>query len=392
MVHGKTYSNRTTGRFLKQEEVDLSDPRRPTIRHTGEPATVSWEKMSKSKHNGVDPAECIRQYGADATRAHMLFQAPVGEVLEWHEEKIVGIQRWFGRVWKVVGAITDALPLSKHETHTATIPPLPALSDFSNAEADLWAETQRTIQSVTHALENTHALNTVISDLIKLTNSLASLPPHAHVSLPVKYHVTSALLRMLAPVAPAFAEECWEALHLYSSVPSATCLHIDTVDTQSQTRVKDQRSTPTETGKEKDPDSIFHHHFPTTDPSSVSSLEARARAKQTCAVQENGKLRFAVEIGRPPDRLLGGDASGGGGRKESADRDGKSGDDRREELESWVLRELGRTEVGGRWLRGKGYGGYEDGEGEDEGGEKKGQKRWKRIVVVRGGRTVNFVG
>jgi len=386
MVHGKTYSDPTTGRFLKPDEVDLSDRSRPTVRKTGEPASVSWEKMSKSKHNGVDPADCIRKYGADATRAHMLFQAPVGEVLDWHEEKIVGIQRWFGRVWKVVLStvtLTDAdaarHPSEPKQPHNFILP-LPPPSDLSAAEADLCAGTNRTITSVTTALDSTIALNTVVSDLIKLTNSLAALPPTVDdVSPPVRDHAVSALLRMLAPIAPAFAEECWEALHSGRLSPVS----------RPTTSLRGSQSPGHDPGHHPghgDPatshytDSIFHHPFPTSYPPSAL---LRARVKQTCAVQENGRLRFAVEIGRPPGWVLG--AGGEGDGSGSAEGDRESEMERREEMERWVLEELGRTEVGGRWLKGKGVGCGADSDGEAK-------KRWKRIVVVKGGRTVNFVG
>ena len=35
---------------------------------------VEWEKMSKSKHNGVDPLDVIKKYGIDAIRLFMLFK------------------------------------------------------------------------------------------------------------------------------------------------------------------------------------------------------------------------------------------------------------------------------------------------------------------------------
>ena len=94
-------------------------------------------------------------------------------------------------------------------------------------------------------------------------------------------------------------------------------------------------------------------------------------------------MRFAVEIGRPPGWVLG--AGGEGDGSGSAEGDRESEMERREEMERWVLEELGRTEVGGRWLKGKGVGCGADSDGEAK-------KRWKRIVVVKGGRTVNFVG
>jgi len=31
-------------------------------------SVVEWEKMSKSKHNGVDPSELIEKYGCDTVR------------------------------------------------------------------------------------------------------------------------------------------------------------------------------------------------------------------------------------------------------------------------------------------------------------------------------------
>jgi leucyl-tRNA synthetase len=42
-----------------------------------------WEKMSKSKHNGVDPEATVKSYGADAVRLFMLFQAPPEIALHW---------------------------------------------------------------------------------------------------------------------------------------------------------------------------------------------------------------------------------------------------------------------------------------------------------------------
>jgi leucyl-tRNA synthetase len=105
MVHGKTYSDPSTGRFLKPHEVDLSVPSKPVVISTGELANVSFEKMSKSKYNGVDPMVCIEKHSADATRAHILFQAPVSEVLEWDEEKITGITRWFQRIYDHIGQL-----------------------------------------------------------------------------------------------------------------------------------------------------------------------------------------------------------------------------------------------------------------------------------------------
>ena len=56
MVHGKTFIDPKTGKFLKSDELDTSDSNNYKVLSTKEPVIVSYEKMSKSKYNGADPA------------------------------------------------------------------------------------------------------------------------------------------------------------------------------------------------------------------------------------------------------------------------------------------------------------------------------------------------
>jgi leucyl-tRNA synthetase len=308
MVHGKTYSDPHTGRFLKPNEIDLSNPSKPKMVSTGETPNISWEKMSKSKHNGVDPSQPIKAYGADITRAHMLFQAPIGQVLEWEEDRIVGIQRWFGKLWRIVLQMSSEPSDSSSDPHRAVTQ---SWDTMTEQEKQLWHLTQKTILSVTHSLSTSLALNTVISDLIKLTNALASPSIKNHNLL---FHTTSILLRMLAPVGPAFAEECWERLHIHSKTQS-----------------------------------IFDQPFPTP-----SSLGIQMKTTHQCAVQENGKLRLLVDISIASQELL------------------QANDP--VQLQAWAVTQIQSTVEGNRWLLSKAG------------------KDWKRVVVVKGGKTVNFVG
>ena len=300
MVHGKTYSDPHSGRFLQPEEVDLSDAENPKIVATGEAPTITWEKMSKSKYNGVEPTQFIQKYGADVTRAHILFQAPVSEILLWEESRIVGIQRWFSRLWRLV----ESAPQLTQTTTT-----LPKLSSLSSSELHLYSVLQKTIASVTTSFSTSFTLNTTVSDLMSLANTLAATSP---ISNELYHRTLSSLLRLLAPIAPAFAEECWECLHTGQNLSATSIL---------------------------------------TQPWPVVENEAEVEERyQSCAVMENGKLRFVVEIRVSSEEL--------------AD----------EELREWVLDEVKGTETGRKWL------------------EDREQRQWKRIFVVRGGKVVNFVG
>ncbi|KAJ4250533.1 coenzyme A transporter [Fusarium torreyae] len=270
MVHGKTYIDPDNGRFLKPDEVDLEDPNQPKVVSSGKPANISFEKMSKSKYNGVDPSEFISRYGADPTRAHMLFQAPVGDVLNWDEAKITGVTRWLQRLHDQITAIS-AEPLSdetsardylsaKHERLGSV--PAEELAQW-DAEAAIWRDVQRTITSVTASYEEVYSLNTVVSDLMILTNTLAENTAAHPV---VKREGAEALVSMMSPITPAFAEECWVLLH---------------------------PSTP----------SIFQSaSFPVADTSLAELVRPRL---QPCAVQVNGKVRGVVNIPPPPADLAG---------------------------------------------------------------------------------------
>lgn len=289
MVHGKTYTDPSTGRFLKPDEVDLSIPAVPKIIATGETANVSFEKMSKSKHNGVDPTECIARHGADVTRAHMLFQAPVPDVLNWDDDKISGVSRWFARLYELVSTIGNSpadpgfgsakLYLEESLARLKEGSNEPALSAQWDTDAAIWRQVQSTVESITTSYHSVHSLNTVISDLMSLTNVIAA---NGKGHLGLQREAVYAVIQMLAPVAPAFAEECWSLLK-----PEST--------------------------------SIFQEaSFPKVD----GTLPILQPMKQRCAVQINGKLRFVVDIPRAPSGL------GGDGLKE------------------WAIEEILKTEEG----------------------------------------------
>ena len=296
MVHGRTYSDPSTGRFLKPDEVDLTNPSTPKVIATGKTAIVSSEKMSKSKHNGVDPTNVIGQHGADATRAHMLFQAPVSEILDWDGDKIVGVTRWLGRVHDLVQKLGPAAPTPSPSTPRAyfedTSPKLASMSaqDLAQWDADVsvWRDVQKTIASVTASYEKVYALNTVVSDLMILANTIQE---HSDtLSEVIHREAVSALLRMMAPITPAFSEECWSLLGL----------------------------------QQPEAGSMFHGkgkaQFPVPDGS--LELEVLRPRTQTCAVQVNGKMRVAVEIPKPVGGLDG------------------------ERLREWLVGEILKTEEG----------------------------------------------
>jgi hypothetical protein len=68
------YQDPVTGQYLTAEAVEELEE--ALDRGEDPPIEVAWEKMSKSKGNGVDPDQLVRKVGADVTRLSILFKAP----------------------------------------------------------------------------------------------------------------------------------------------------------------------------------------------------------------------------------------------------------------------------------------------------------------------------
>ncbi|KAI5803995.1 leucyl-tRNA synthetase [Peziza echinospora] len=275
MVHGKTFSDPETGRFLLPGEVDAASGEIILDAPPGKKkAVITYEKMSKSKHNGVDPGACIARHGLDATRIHMLFSAPVGDVVDWDEAKIVGVQRWLGRVWRVVEEVSRRQELNNSNSTSSSSsdesghPSSSSSSSSSSPPAPLTILLHKTITSVTTSLSSTIALNTVVSDLMNLTNALysATFPPPPTTTTtspppPLQTLTTTllTLLHLLHPLAPSLT------LHSLN--------HLTTPLT----------------------------HWPTPSPHILDHDRKMREMARNVVVQVDGKVRFVVEgvVGDP---------------------------------------------------------------------------------------------
>jgi leucyl-tRNA synthetase len=200
MVQGTTYKNPVTGRYIPPAQVDPINPKDP---ETGEALQVFYEKMSKSKYNGVDPQEVLAKYGADTARMFILFKAPPEKDLEWEAADVEGQFRFLNRVWRLVSEFSQP---SARETK-------------SKVEKDLRRAIHTAIKEVTEDLEGEYQFNTGVSELMKLSNAIADSPCK---DSPVYAEGIQTLILLLAPFAPHITDELWHALG-----------HTDSVHTQA---------------------------------------------------------------------------------------------------------------------------------------------------------------
>lgn len=222
MVQGKTYTDPENGRFLKPEEVDLTVPNSPKIRATGNIANVSYEKMSKSKYNGADPETCIKTYGADVTRAHMLFQAPLSDSLNWNEDQILGTDRWLRKVVALEAQISQLLSKNEERSVNDEVNEFENIElngvkydtiEFNDLEFNLFKDAQNYIERISNSIEVDLSFNTIISDYMKFTNSIQNaLKSEKYVNPLLLLDCYKKLLIVMSPVTPCTADECWEKI------------------------------------------------------------------------------------------------------------------------------------------------------------------------------------
>ncbi|MFM7653542.1 MAG: leucine--tRNA ligase, partial [Vulcanococcus sp.] len=217
MVQGVTYKNPHTGKYIAPADVaDPTDPRDPV---SGEALETFYEKMSKSKYNGVDPAAVIDRYGADTARMFILFKAPQEKDLEWDDADVEGQYRFLQRIWRLVdGACERGLTLADGAGSAAAVAAAlaaavvsadadPAGAELSADERELRRAVHTAISEISEDLDGDYQFNTAVSELMKLSNAMAS---HLEASRPVfACEALRTLLTLLAPFAPHLAEDLW---------------------------------------------------------------------------------------------------------------------------------------------------------------------------------------
>uniref|UniRef100_A0A7N8WNZ1 leucine--tRNA ligase n=1 Tax=Mastacembelus armatus TaxID=205130 RepID=A0A7N8WNZ1_9TELE len=201
LIKGQTFKLANSGQYLKREEIDFTgihDLKRP----------VTWEKMSKSKHNGLDPQEVVQQYGVDTVRLYTLYAAPPEQDILWNvkTDALPGVLRWQSRLWQLVTKLRGARQLGDF--------PNPSLLKKKELEETkkIWINKNYTIQEVTSHFTEDFLFNAAISRLMGLTNTLTSATVRV-VQHSVEFEeALAALVMMTAPMAPYLASELWAGL------------------------------------------------------------------------------------------------------------------------------------------------------------------------------------
>lgn len=163
------------------------------------------EKMSKSLKNVIDPNYLIEKYGADTARMFCLFASPPEKDLEWSDQGVEGSFRFLFRVWRIVLEHLDGIK---------DLSPFDGEEDLDGDWKKLRRKTHQTIRKVTSDIEDRFRFNTAISAIMEMVNTLYQVgPPNGDKkALSVIRETVEALILLLGPIVPHFAEELWEMI------------------------------------------------------------------------------------------------------------------------------------------------------------------------------------
>ncbi len=152
--------------------------------------------MSKSKRNTYSPELIAESFGVDAARLFVMSDSPPERDVQWTTGGIEGAWRFVHRVWGEF----DSQPS-----------PGPLAGDATDPKAEeLRRAAHRLVKNFTEALEG-FRFNSGIARLYEFLNVLRGLPADkaGPGGVAARAEALSVLARLIAPVTPHLAEECW---------------------------------------------------------------------------------------------------------------------------------------------------------------------------------------
>lgn len=214
MVLGPSYYSQNERKFYFPKDVEIKDTK-AFFKSTGEELTVKVEKMSKSKNNGVDPEEIVKEYGADPARVFTLFAAPPEKELEWNVNGLAGAYRFINRLFLIISDSFEFADKNAGKEDNYGID----LSKRSEKDEEIQKKLHQTVKKVTESIEDDFHFNTAIAAVMELLNDMTTYKQEvidkndvSTESKKIWKEVLDKVILLIAPFAPHIADELWEII------------------------------------------------------------------------------------------------------------------------------------------------------------------------------------
>jgi leucyl-tRNA synthetase len=154
-------------------------------------------KMSKSKGNVVDPDDILKKYGADATRAFILFASPPVKDLDWDDSGVEGGFRFVTR-------------LHRYYDSTVDIKDAAVGGELSKDGKELRRMHHVTVKRFTVDIKERAHFNTAIAAGMELLNFLTDFKPANDADKGELKETLVDFLKVLHPIMPHITQEFYE--------------------------------------------------------------------------------------------------------------------------------------------------------------------------------------
>ncbi|XP_025411846.1 probable leucine--tRNA ligase, mitochondrial isoform X2 [Sipha flava] len=202
MVMGQCFKNKINGSYLKEDEV-VKIGKTYFTKNGNHPVIATWEKMSKSKLNGVEPKSTIKEFGVDTMRLLILSSVAPTSNRNWNSDTFPGILNWQNRLWLTIREFRSVRKNNNILRDTIN------LSAFQKEEIKLNNNRNYYVKKTSSNFRKSYQLSVAISKLQGLTNVLRKSSKEL-VKYSTEYEKLLAVqIIMIAPMAPHFASALW---------------------------------------------------------------------------------------------------------------------------------------------------------------------------------------
>jgi leucyl-tRNA synthetase len=201
VVKSRTY--KLNGRYIEKSEADRLSNKKGLV--------VEYEKMSKSKGNGVDPQELLDTYGVDATRLCLMSYANPRSERLWRtsEEEFKDVLIFMRRVTLTVQEYVDlGVNLFKKENKNVRVKELDK-DDLEHRKMALSDTLDKCSIDAIFYIQETNQFRQYISTMHVLTSTIRNNVKTSAVYTKEFAEALAALIIMLNPITPHLSEELW---------------------------------------------------------------------------------------------------------------------------------------------------------------------------------------
>ena len=174
------------------------------------------ESMSKSKKNVIDPESIIDTYGADSARWFMLSDSPPEKDINWTDSGIHGAWKICQKIWTIVKKNQQFL----EEKAESNVP------NYEGKNLVFMKTIHQNLHAITQSIEK-FQMNVSIARVFEIVNAISKFEINNEKDGIAVKEALLILIRVIEPMVPHLAEECWSLIGKGSSIANEPWPKVD---------------------------------------------------------------------------------------------------------------------------------------------------------------------